>query len=120
MVMFAPKAIPSGWPPVNSAGAARPRAITSTAAALVANAPPRLAFASRQAADRVEHLARDLRPARPVEVSGAAGQRGKAVADGIDVEHPRDPTRQAPPRGDPLSPRHSWGEAPESRDYQGV
>jgi hypothetical protein len=42
--MFAPKAIPSGSAPVKSAAAARPRSMTSTAAAELANAPPRLAF----------------------------------------------------------------------------
>ena len=50
VVMFAPKAMPSGSPPVKSARAARPLSITSTAAAEVAKAPPRFAFDSRRQA----------------------------------------------------------------------
>ena len=42
--MLAPKAIPSGSAPVKSAAASRPRAITSSDAAEVGNAPPRLAL----------------------------------------------------------------------------
>ena len=48
VVMFAPNAIPSGSPPVKSAAAARPRAISSSDAAEVAKAPPRLAFDARR------------------------------------------------------------------------
>ena len=48
--MLAPNAIPSGSAPVKSAAAARPRSITRSAAAEVANAPPRLAFDSRRQA----------------------------------------------------------------------
>ncbi len=45
--MFAPKAISSGSLPVKSAAAARPRSITRSEAAEVANAPPRLELLSR-------------------------------------------------------------------------
>ena len=46
--MFAPKAMPSGSPPVNSAAADRPRSISSSDAADVGKAPPRFALELRR------------------------------------------------------------------------
>ena len=48
VVMFAPKAIPSGSAPVKSAAAALPRSITSSDSRDVRNAPPRFEFESRR------------------------------------------------------------------------
>ena len=88
--MLAPKAIPSGSPPVKSAAAARPRSITSSAAAEVANAPPRLAFDSRRQSSIASSTScGTCEPPGPVEVGGAAGERGEALAQRRHVKRLR-------------------------------
>ena len=86
--MFAPNAMPSGSPPVKSAAAARPRSITSSAAARCEGAAQVRVRVAQDAGHRVDHALRNLRAARAVEEGGPGGERRELGADGGDVEHP--------------------------------